>query len=274
MKYKISDLTKILGISQNTIRRYEERGYIRPERDENSRYRKFTNSDIYRLFIARVLRGFDFGLDEIFDMMYSDTSAIKEKMYEKSAGIEAEIERLQKVKRRLDDNIVLLEKCDEGAENFYIRDSVAFSFAAMRKNEKLLTEDERGNIIKKFMECSPEVHYGCVIKKDAVMKNSGEYEVGFVVKSEKLSEEEIKNDKYITEFPSRKVMITINKMEGGIDGYMNKGGGEIFAKLSEKMEEKNVEIDGDILGLTAANVTENGRDIQWILMSVPIRDKE
>ncbi|MBR1443909.1 MAG: MerR family transcriptional regulator [Firmicutes bacterium] len=273
MKYKISDLTKILGISQNTIRRYEERGYISPERDENSRYRKFTNTDIYRLFNARILRGFDFGLDEIFDMMYSDTKVIREKMYEKSRGIEAEIERLEKVKRRLDDNIVLLEKCDDGAENFYIRESVAFSFAAMRKNENLLTEGERGEIIKKFMEYSPEVHYGCVIRKEAVLNNSGEYEVGFFVKSEKLSEEERENKKYITEFPSRKVMMMIVKMEGGIDRYMKNRSGNMYAGLREKLEENDAEIDGDILGLTAANVTENGHEIQWILMSVPIRNK-
>ena len=36
MRYKISDLAKLLGVSTNTVRRYEDMGYISAVRDENS----------------------------------------------------------------------------------------------------------------------------------------------------------------------------------------------------------------------------------------------
>ena len=39
MRYKISDLAKLLDVSTNTVRRYEDIGYISAVRDENSGYR-------------------------------------------------------------------------------------------------------------------------------------------------------------------------------------------------------------------------------------------
>ena len=33
MRYKISDLAKLLGVSTNTVRRYEDMGYISAVRD-------------------------------------------------------------------------------------------------------------------------------------------------------------------------------------------------------------------------------------------------
>ena len=35
MRYKISDLAKLLDVSTNTVRRYEDMGYISAVRDEN-----------------------------------------------------------------------------------------------------------------------------------------------------------------------------------------------------------------------------------------------
>ena len=36
MKYKISELAKLLGVSTNTVRRYEDMGYISAVRDEKA----------------------------------------------------------------------------------------------------------------------------------------------------------------------------------------------------------------------------------------------
>ena len=39
MKYKTGDLSKILGVSANTIRRFTEKGYLNPDRNMDNRYR-------------------------------------------------------------------------------------------------------------------------------------------------------------------------------------------------------------------------------------------
>lgn len=47
MKYKISELAKLLGVSTNTVRRYEDMGYISAVRDEKSGYRYYNDDDIF-----------------------------------------------------------------------------------------------------------------------------------------------------------------------------------------------------------------------------------
>lgn len=55
MKYKINKLAKILGVTTNTIRRYEKMGYIVPERDESD-YRWYNGNDVPRIANIRLLR--------------------------------------------------------------------------------------------------------------------------------------------------------------------------------------------------------------------------
>ena len=52
MKYKIGELAKLLGVSTNTVRRYEDMGYISAVRDENSGYRYYNDDDIFSVMNA------------------------------------------------------------------------------------------------------------------------------------------------------------------------------------------------------------------------------
>ena len=46
MKYNTNDLSEILDVTTNTIRRFEERGYLNPERDGANGYRVFDSGDL------------------------------------------------------------------------------------------------------------------------------------------------------------------------------------------------------------------------------------
>ena len=55
MRYKISDLAKLLDVSTNTVRRYEDMGYISAVRDENSGYRYYDDDGIFGVLNAKML---------------------------------------------------------------------------------------------------------------------------------------------------------------------------------------------------------------------------
>ena len=55
MRYKISDLAKLLDVSTNTVRRYEDMGYISAVRDENSGYRYYDDDGIFGVLNACLL---------------------------------------------------------------------------------------------------------------------------------------------------------------------------------------------------------------------------
>ena len=54
MRYKISELAKLLGVSTNTVRRYEDMGYISAVRDEKSGYRYNNDDDIITVKNAKM----------------------------------------------------------------------------------------------------------------------------------------------------------------------------------------------------------------------------
>lgn len=67
--YSISDLANEFNISTRTIRYYEEMELLKPERDQNTQYRKYSRANRARLIL--ILRGkrFGFSLDEIKEMI-------------------------------------------------------------------------------------------------------------------------------------------------------------------------------------------------------------
>ncbi len=66
--YSISNVSKILGLSNEIIRHYEREGIIHPVRGENG-YRYFSEKDVAILTGIRIYRGMDFPLKEIKDIL-------------------------------------------------------------------------------------------------------------------------------------------------------------------------------------------------------------
>lgn len=74
---RIKDVEKMTGLSQRSIRFYEEKGLLEVRRDEDNRYRLYNEEDVERLKLIRVLRYFDFSIDEIKELVTdSDDSAL------------------------------------------------------------------------------------------------------------------------------------------------------------------------------------------------------
>lgn len=74
---KIKDVEKLTGLSQRSIRLYEEKGLIYPCRDEENQYRSYTDDDLEKLKLIRVMRYFDFSIEEIGALLSEqDSSAI------------------------------------------------------------------------------------------------------------------------------------------------------------------------------------------------------
>ena len=93
MRYSISKVEKILGISQSTLRRYEEAGLLEVRRMPESKYRYFSTGDIARLSVFLGMRQQDFLPQEI-----GEIAGRKDKLtyvYKRLEEIEKEIETLQ-----------------------------------------------------------------------------------------------------------------------------------------------------------------------------------
>ena len=71
MKYKIGEVSKILNIPVETIRFYETKNLIHPEKDENSNYRYYDICDMNRLLDYKKYRELEFSLNESLESIQS-----------------------------------------------------------------------------------------------------------------------------------------------------------------------------------------------------------
>ncbi|SMO45914.1 MerR family transcriptional regulator [Melghirimyces algeriensis] len=116
--YSISDLAREFDISTRTIRYYEERGLIHPDRTEGGQ-RVYSRKDRTRLRL--ILRGkrFGFSLDEIvemIDMFDQDRSGRKQLVVtidygkKKIGEVEEKIQDMMALKKEMEDLLEDFEK--------------------------------------------------------------------------------------------------------------------------------------------------------------------
>ncbi len=93
-RYKIGDISKLLGIPVQTLRYYEEQGILRPQKDEKTGYRYYNAWDLNNLFDSVHYRSLDFSLQQTQEILNADSlDDIREKY------IKQEKDMLNKVKK-------------------------------------------------------------------------------------------------------------------------------------------------------------------------------
>lgn len=91
---RISEVSKITGLSVSNIRFYEKKGLLEPEREEENRYRDYNSKDIERLKLIMLYRKMDIPIEVITDLLQDkvklDTVLLQQidQLNERKAGIE------------------------------------------------------------------------------------------------------------------------------------------------------------------------------------------
>ncbi|MDK2965921.1 MerR family transcriptional regulator [Lacrimispora sp.] len=91
-KYSIGEVSLRLGLSRDTLRFYEKKGIIQPDKEDNG-YRSYTYEDISRLLDIMYYRRLHFSLEDIERFLYksslhSSRSMIQEKITEEKEQLE------------------------------------------------------------------------------------------------------------------------------------------------------------------------------------------
>ncbi|MBO0456758.1 MerR family transcriptional regulator [Enterococcus hulanensis] len=111
-KYQTNDLLSITGMTRDTLRHYEQKGLIQPEKDTYNNYRQFRFADIYRLLTIDFYRKRGFSINELknlqenfaevdFSKLMEKKSAEMEEFVRHYSGILARINKLEEFHQRL-----------------------------------------------------------------------------------------------------------------------------------------------------------------------------
>lgn len=182
MKYRVSDLAKLLDVSTNTVRRYEEMGYINANRDVNSGYRYFDDNDIFEIVNARMLLKYEFNHEEIVDVLNCDLKQMIDTFEDKMEQIDNKIAYMTYVRHRMKDDYLLMKKAYEGCP-VYEKMCVDQTFILYKEGDNLLNEPKRLNTLQAFLYDSPEFQRIYIIRKNDYEAGKSVLNPGWTVKT-------------------------------------------------------------------------------------------
>ena len=96
MRYTISEMAALLGVTTHTLRYYEKMGLIQPEVNRETGYRYYTVTDTRRFNLCRELRAAGFTLEECKDFLDEPSTAMTDAMLDRQIR---QLERRQVLNR-------------------------------------------------------------------------------------------------------------------------------------------------------------------------------
>ncbi len=113
---RIGEVSNIVGLDVSSIRFYERKGLINPDRGEDNKYRDYSLEDIECLKQIVLLRKLDMSIEDIKSILVNENS-IENMLY-------VQMKKLQQDRQRIDGSIMLCKKMID--EKFDLKDTDAY----------------------------------------------------------------------------------------------------------------------------------------------------
>lgn len=120
--YTIGEIARIIGISRDKLRYYEEKGIIAPSQDDGNQYRQYDYEDILAILSIDFYRSLDIdfkGIKELHSAMTIEP--IQAILSERRRAVDAEITRLAQIGHRLDDLLAGCEAIQSFSHQFSLK---------------------------------------------------------------------------------------------------------------------------------------------------------
>lgn len=250
--YKIGDISKLYGISNDILRYYEKIGLLIPDvRGENG-YRYYSEKQLWKLNNIRSLRSLGVGLNEIIDFLHTRSIKKTDEMIDfQLKRIDENLKELLRLKEELE----LKKENIRYFENFSDYETPRIKFFPKRyillKRGNFRDESEINLELKKLKRKSEE-------DNDFIFTES---EIGTVIKLEEWEKNNYSN--YIETFVITNEVRENFLSEGGYLTYFFRGDyievDKHYKKIKDFMKENNYRACGNIIELyhIEMHITEN-----------------
>ncbi len=249
MKYRIGEVSKILGISPDLLRYYERKGVVKPEKHDGNDYRYYDAWDINFLLDCLWFKNMGFSIEQTAKIVHIEGLDKLNGMLEANEDrLREEIKRSQLLLRRSGEQRAelaaakeLLGKCEIAASPEYLR------FLNRTDSEyKIGRETEKQ--ARRWLEVMPLNHRCFVLSED------GRCSWGYSLGSDYAAELGFAEGGLVERVLSKKCVHTVFKSAGGRDGFRQ----ELLDYAREYAENAGLTRAGNIFGALTASVEENG----------------
>lgn len=273
MKYKISDLAKLLNVSTNTVRRYEDKGYIHAVRDPKSGYRYYEEEDIFNIMNTRLLRKYGFSHEELDGMRGFDIEQTIAAYEKRMQVMDEQIAYMTYVRHRIKDDLLLIKKAAQPSF-VYEKDCVEQVFVLYQTGEQLLKEPKRLQKIQEFLYSSPEVQHIYIVRKTDFDRGKFIINIGWAVKDMHMEKYQMTENEYTERYVRKKSVMGVSRIpfvREAVSGFSTEQLKEMFmGNHLRYMKAHGMTVSGDIVGIVITRAAEEGSDMLYLLVSVPV----
>lgn len=262
----INDVANLLRVSPETIRFYNKKKIISPERDNENSYRYFTQTDIRRLYDCRIYQSMGFSLAEIIEIF---REASPQKLDSMIDAKEQELQRIIEEDRQALERIRQVKAANEKAERcygeFFIKESPHYLAAFHSDHGELDPE----SIQHRFWKCVADYYnlFTCAayIRPElAASPHLGEeMKCGYTIDIELGEKLGLAPGGPIIEFKPRKCVYTTIHAEPIVNAA-------VLAPALRWIEDRNLTLTGDILCSTIKITFRDGVESRLYEVWLPI----
>lgn len=265
--YTVGQVAKMLGLSRDTLKFYEEKGLLNPIQDEENGYRKYNIVDINEAITVNFYRDIDIEIKKIQEIKNNDNiDIIEDILEEKEKSLEEEIENKKLLLKRVK---TIKEDCQSIKENlnkFTIREMkpiVVTSDVNMKENisetySEILEKYDFSNRIKKAVNLiglSRIVYF----TDENILKER-------YVFYEKLEKKLDNNEEVFSYKKCIYIVIEVPIINDGVSVDEN-----MAASITKTAKELGYETMGIAFINLLFNGYKNGQNIQYIEVYTPIK---
>jgi DNA-binding transcriptional MerR regulator len=263
MKYKISEVSKILNIPVDTLRYYEKKNFVNPEKNKYNNYRYYRNWDLYYLLEYKRYRSFEFSISEINAIVNNDTmDDFIERVEGKTRNFKSKKQYYAWMEQYLKETGEALRRAKEELWQCAIVHNAGFYYML-----KSYEHPFHGNLFLEWKEFSPLVNHIIYIKlEDALKKEEKEkYLYGFALSGDWAKKLPVHLNPKARYFDAEQMLRTV--IRAGEEGTFSY---DLLDTAFQYIKEKRYIPAGDIFGVMLARVHGPDGYARYIEIWIPL----
>lgn len=184
MRYPIGRISKFLGLSTETIRTYERKGIVHPQKNENG-YRTFHVLDIGTLLRCRSYSCFGLSLSEAADAINCNSVAETHALLVKQEKwLKKQTDYNLRMLNRLNDLNEVMSTCEREINRLSVVQHPGMFRVDYRHNDELLSGDAREDLLALWASFAPFSFVSLKFPLESIQRAEQDYFCGYGILEE------------------------------------------------------------------------------------------
>lgn len=220
MKYTISEIANLLGVTTHMLRYYEKMDIIKPELNEETGYRYYSVIDSRRFNLCRTYRSMGFSIDECKKLLNWEKSIEVADMFKsRIQTIENEIFCSQEKVEIMKKSQHFLENLDYWVNEIRFITAPSFYRITFSDKEKAIKDKIIDEIKEEWLDYLPLVNWSSCIPHEVIERGEGDlyYEYGLNVPTSIANQLGLYHDEPVKLVEEAQYLVTVYKKQNRED---------------------------------------------------------